>query len=438
MEEDSSNDGEVNDHDELNLSLSQKFKHKLLNSSREDIVRSLSTPVTDISPPHSPSPSPPQAQRIPVAAPIINKSSSTIHCLSCSTPRLVNQNYCTSCGWKLPPLPQMDDKPTRLSTCPSCRAEFTPDISQCHVCESHLIPPHPLPKQPPNNNDTMVPCLYCGVLNDSSMNICVGCDQQLIKRNQSIMSPVDHDNDRDSLSVMHPIIGSSYLMCGICGRINVSDARFCDWCGNRPSKCDVKLKCISCDTINQWISKYCHNCGQVIKCPLRPNVEDGDTSLKMFQRISNDDCHKWIPVADITTHTEDKMVHVKSETHSRGTQTHGLFYPSDRTITINKQQEKWKNLVKKVSRDRALNLSTHSPGKGLWRSQLEHIIDHLRAYSSSSLPFQESISHQQLGNLTSGSVETTTNSNELMVKLSFRLKNQSDDTMNECYHQIKK
>jgi hypothetical protein len=233
MEEDSSNDGEVNDHDELNLSLSQKFKHKLLNSSREDIVRSLSTPVTDISPPHSPSPSPPQAQRIPVAAPIINKSSSTIHCLSCSTPRLVNQNYCTSCGWKLPPLPQMDDKPTRLSTCPSCRAEFTPDISQCHVCESHLIPPHPLPKQPPNNNDTMVPCLYCGVLNDSSMNICVGCDQQLIKRNQSIMSPVDHDNDRDSLSVMHPIIGSSYLMCGICGRINVSDARFCDWCGNR-------------------------------------------------------------------------------------------------------------------------------------------------------------------------------------------------------------
>ena len=42
--------------------------------------------------------------------------------------------------------------------------------------------------------------------------------------------------EADSRStVMHPITGSTYLMCGTCGRVNVSDARYCDWCGYRVS-----------------------------------------------------------------------------------------------------------------------------------------------------------------------------------------------------------
>lgn len=32
-------------------------------------------------------------------------------------------------------------------------------------------------------------------------------------------------------TVMQPIVGSSYLMCATCGRVNTSDARYCDWCG---------------------------------------------------------------------------------------------------------------------------------------------------------------------------------------------------------------
>ena len=76
------------------------------------------------------------------------------------------------------------------------------------------------------------------------------------------------------------------------------------------------------------------------------------------------DHHQWVPVADIVVYHEDKEVTAWPDTQSCGTQTQGLFYPSEKTITVKKQVENWHRLVKKVSKDRLTNLLTYSPGKG--------------------------------------------------------------------------
>ena len=76
------------------------------------------------------------------------------------------------------------------------------------------------------------------------------------------------------------------------------------------------------------------------------------------------DQNKWTPITDIIIHREDKTVTAEPETHTRGTQTQGLFYPSQKTITTNKQTETWQKLVKTISQDRVIQLSTYSPGKG--------------------------------------------------------------------------
>ena len=73
------------------------------------------------------------------------------------------------------------------------------------------------------NLPTCITCanpLYTGDNSDKEDAHCVPCD-----------------------TIMHPIAGSTYVMCGMCGRVNVSDARFCDWCGSRVSvKIGVNMK----------------------------------------------------------------------------------------------------------------------------------------------------------------------------------------------------
>ena len=73
----------------------------------------------------------------------------------------------------------------------------------------------------------MITCLHCGTRNTPNLVICTTCDQSLLIKHQKIPEFPGECQD----TIMHPIIGSSYVMCGTCGRVNVSDARFCDWCG---------------------------------------------------------------------------------------------------------------------------------------------------------------------------------------------------------------
>lgn len=74
--------------------------------------------------------------------------------------------------------------------------------------------------------------------------------------------------------------------------------------------------------------------------------------------------NKWVPVTDIVTHKADKSVCTEPEAKHCSTQTQGIFYHSATTIAGKKHVEAWKRAVKATSRDRVVNLTTFSAGKG--------------------------------------------------------------------------
>ena len=78
------------------------------------------------------------------------------------------------------------------------------------------------------NTQGLIQCLHCGMYNDPLMSVCTTCEQTLLKKDGG---PSLNPPSAKGKAIMHPIAGSSYLMCGVCGRVNVSDARYCDWCG---------------------------------------------------------------------------------------------------------------------------------------------------------------------------------------------------------------
>jgi len=77
-------------------------------------------------------------------------------------------------------------------------------------------------------------CLACGTRNPTGTVTCFTCEVPLPSpatshppRPPSPLAPLPEP------PVLRPVSGSSYMMCGRCGRVNVSDARFCDWCGSK-------------------------------------------------------------------------------------------------------------------------------------------------------------------------------------------------------------
>eukprot|EP00057_Strongylocentrotus_purpuratus_P028222 XP_011682696.1 PREDICTED: double zinc ribbon and ankyrin repeat-containing protein 1-like [Strongylocentrotus purpuratus] len=59
------------------------------------------------------------------------------------------------------------------------------------------------------------------------------------------------------------------LCCSKCGRVNSSDARYCDWCGAKPAPTTSLMTCSRCKAANQAYSSFCHSCGVLIEPPVR-------------------------------------------------------------------------------------------------------------------------------------------------------------------------
>ena len=78
-------------------------------------------------------------------------------------------------------------------------------------------------------------CLVCGTRNSADSTHCWTCEKPLPPDAEAPPSPIHTPPPIATPTVMRPISGSSYMMCGVCGRVNVSDARFCDWCGGKVS-----------------------------------------------------------------------------------------------------------------------------------------------------------------------------------------------------------
>lgn len=179
-------------------------------------------------------------------------------CLYCKCPRPKGSThqFCTHCGSRLPPLPEVDPSPPlQVAVCSNCRAHVPLESTKCVVCEHTVLQPSPIPViQAQIDTHHLIEvrmwmlsvhvvtcidfqaklvCLVCGTRNRADSTHCWTCEKPLPPDPTLPSSPTPAPPPFPNPATMRPISGSSYVMCGLCGRVNVSDARFCDWCGSK-------------------------------------------------------------------------------------------------------------------------------------------------------------------------------------------------------------
>lgn len=90
------------------------------------------------------------------------------------------------------------------------------------------------------------------------------------------------------------------LRCSKCSRVNNSDARYCDWCGSRPSAVLAPVTCASCSASNHPFAKFCASCGAIAKPPTR--IDPRNTGLNLLKTqpppTAPGDPHasQWLPI----------------------------------------------------------------------------------------------------------------------------------------------
>uniref|UniRef100_A0A2C9LZB2 Uncharacterized protein n=1 Tax=Biomphalaria glabrata TaxID=6526 RepID=A0A2C9LZB2_BIOGL len=120
----------------------------------------------------------------------------------------------------------------------------------------------------------------------------------------------------------------------------------------------------------------------------------------------------------------DSSLKSRKSLQTVSTQTVGLFYPSQRQIDKNKEQEEEKIAMEKQMRDRKPLLTAVSPGKGYWRKQIEHICQHLKAHTQNDAEFRALIGEPKMGKLLTSAVQE--DGYELSLTLTFALRGTKD------------
>lgn len=210
------------------------------------------------------------------------------------------------------------------------------------------------------------------------------------------------------VTVMRLDSQGNHNLCGVCGRANALNMRFCDWCGSRPDVPVVPLlTCQSCLTSLDSSSRYCYSCGAVVVAPPRQS-----TDLNSHQKRTVGTQVDSLTEAPPTATKPCELV----STSSVSTQTEEHCGSEDPC------HRKAKKTKENSSREKVNNLRPYSPGKGLWRVQLEHIANHLKAYTQNCDEFQGNIGCYEMGKLLHASTETEQDTKELSLKLMFALK----------------
>lgn len=205
------------------------------------------------------------------------------------------------------------------------------------------------------------------------------------------------------------------LRCTKCNRVNNSDARYCDWCGSKPSHNLHPISCSKCSASNHPYAKYCASCGSLVEAPTR--IDSRNTGLMTAQKSEDG---SWVPV-QLPAESGLQTAAPKVKTREAGVQTIGLHFPSSREMQ--RIQDEYDAKLRKLKdvRDHRPMLTAISPGKGYWRKQIDHIVGHLRIYSQNNANFRASIGEPRMGKLLSAIVHE--DGYELALSLVFDLKN---------------
>ncbi|KAM3188505.1 hypothetical protein ACTXT7_000059 [Hymenolepis weldensis] len=286
----------------------------------------------------------------------------TLRCPTClaSRPEDPESAFCTSCGRSLPP-PLSCSVDADPEFCSICGSKVPVDSTKCLVCESPII------GSPDSTNRRI--CPICGCLNPARVKYCLTCESDLSQ------TPTTFVNISSLLCSSTPLPTknskhSSLADCRICSRENALSAKFCEWCGIQdPGEELTKWRsciCPSCFWQLPKDSKFCSQCGFELVAIEEKNCF-GD---------------------------QLKVAPARFFRKTASTQTVG---PSPYSPpSSNKPTE--------PSRARLPIIAPISPGKGLWRLQIEHLVAHIKAYARTNPKFQKAISEARMGKLISAEV----------------------------------
>ncbi|GAB1608514.1 hypothetical protein Ahia01_001135600, partial [Argonauta hians] len=104
---------------------------------------------------------------------------------------------------------------------------------------------------------------------------------------------------------------------------------------------------------------------------------------------------------------------------SIGTQTIGLFYPSQRHLKTKEMEDERRVAYEKWLKDRHPIMTGISPGRGFWRKQVDHICQHLKVHAQNCPEFRSILAEPRMGKLLNGAVNQ--DAHELSLTLSFKL-----------------
>ncbi|XP_078714735.1 double zinc ribbon and ankyrin repeat-containing protein 1 [Lampetra fluviatilis] len=294
--------------------------------------------------------------------------------------------FCQECGCTLPPVPgpsQPPPKAEKMILCLSCKSMVPTNTPNCIVCEV------PIPgKTPPQASKDMVLCKACGTGNPANVKHCVTCETRLPETPMAF----------STISVAPPpqTTDKRLLNCSKCGRLNNSDARFCDWCGAKPSPPVSYLACTKCGATSHSEARFCGTCGTYLDPPARLDAVTSRHGGFLNEPLRA----SWQMVSLPLVRASFGL-----QTADQATQTVGLFYPSGRGLEQKVQEVSTKRVQQDRMSDRRPPITAVSPGKGYWRKQIDHVCAHLRSYTQNTTEFRALIGEPRMGKIMSATVQ---------------------------------
>ncbi|KAJ8264256.1 hypothetical protein GJAV_G00147060 [Gymnothorax javanicus] len=340
----------------------------------------------------------------------ILREADSLRCPQCLSPRPSDPyaRFCPQCGTPVPPLPEQSLPPTegaQMRLCVHCKMMVPPGALFCAVCEAPVAPQ--LQPQASLQFKDKVICPSCGVGNPVNLTYCANCETRLPEPSLATLggerAPPLPDSER------------RMLFCSNCSRVNISDARYCDWCGAKPGHSGSHLTCSRCGASSERYASYCGSCGMFLEPPARPGTSPSHT-VERATLVERSSLHPsgvtWLPVPLLNPPPLPPPP--SSDKH---TQTVGLFYPSATELNKKSLQAALELSRQEHSRDHRPLITPISPGRGYWRKQLDHICAHLRSYAQNNSEFRALIGEPRMGKMISAFVEE--DNSEVNIRISF-------------------
>ncbi|XP_041468283.1 double zinc ribbon and ankyrin repeat-containing protein 1-like [Lytechinus variegatus] len=346
----------------------------------------------------------------------LQRQTDFLKCIFCFADRPADPfaRFCISCGSPVPALPNArlpPPEPAQLGMCVGCHSMIPLNVSKCLVCEMD-VPPQLVPQASVKLQDKLV-CNECGTGNPANMQYCVTCEHPLTGANK-------HLKPTYSQFAAPPEPGKKgrLLCCSKCGRVNNSDARYCDWCGAKPAPTTSLMTCSRCKAANQAYSSFCHSCGVLIEPPIRNDPRNNGITVggkHTSQVVDQNGEPSWVPMT--VPKKEPPKVSVS-------TMTAGIFYPSNKELIKKDLEQQEAKAKQDAMSDRKVTLTAVSPGKGYWRQQMDHICGHLKAHAQNNTDFRNQIGEPRMGKLVTAAVHE--DGYELSLTVCFALRGSKD------------